>query len=408
MMSEKLDWTQKLGDAFLAQQKDVMATVQSLRQQGGRPQGNLKSTEAAEGHHREGRDARRSSRSSPRIPRSSTSRRTTRRSCTAPGRTRPIRRTPTTRQATSPAARFSASLRASSSAARSGAASTGVAATSTSTSTATTTSTAPTSATATGSTTPRIAERFRTRTARHRNSTGRVSPQTRSRVSSSAAAPKRDSSRSSGARCPAISRADRGHVPDRAAGRRALGVADELQRKPRLQRHRQSGRPSTRAAAARKHGTRAAVARRASSSARSSGYGGGGGGGRCRRRRRGRRAWRRGTAMKTMIRAICTCCGDRVFARRYPRRPQAQATFASPDEAVAALVKAARARDRKALLAVLGADAANFVPSGDSVADRVYVPLPGRLRQAQHHRRRRRQGDAVDRRRTTSHSLSRW
>jgi hypothetical protein len=31
MMSDKLDWTQKLGDAFLAQQKDVMDTVQKLR-----------------------------------------------------------------------------------------------------------------------------------------------------------------------------------------------------------------------------------------------------------------------------------------------------------------------------------------------------------------------------------------
>src|SRR4051812_10350286 len=31
MMSEKLDWTQKLGDAFLAQEKDVMATAQALR-----------------------------------------------------------------------------------------------------------------------------------------------------------------------------------------------------------------------------------------------------------------------------------------------------------------------------------------------------------------------------------------
>jgi len=31
MMSEKIDWTQKLGDAFLAQQKDVMGTVQNLR-----------------------------------------------------------------------------------------------------------------------------------------------------------------------------------------------------------------------------------------------------------------------------------------------------------------------------------------------------------------------------------------
>src|SRR6478735_11580862 len=31
MMSEKLDWTQKLGDAFLAQQQEVMATAQALR-----------------------------------------------------------------------------------------------------------------------------------------------------------------------------------------------------------------------------------------------------------------------------------------------------------------------------------------------------------------------------------------
>lgn len=31
MMSEKLDWTQKLGDAFLAQQNEVMETVQRLR-----------------------------------------------------------------------------------------------------------------------------------------------------------------------------------------------------------------------------------------------------------------------------------------------------------------------------------------------------------------------------------------
>ena len=44
MMSEKLDWTQKLGDAFLAQPDDVMDSVQRLR---GRAQqaGNLKSNE---------------------------------------------------------------------------------------------------------------------------------------------------------------------------------------------------------------------------------------------------------------------------------------------------------------------------------------------------------------------------
>ena len=43
MMSEKLDWTQKLGDAFLAQQKDVMATVQTLRKKAVEA-GNLKTT----------------------------------------------------------------------------------------------------------------------------------------------------------------------------------------------------------------------------------------------------------------------------------------------------------------------------------------------------------------------------
>ena len=44
MMSEKLDWTQKLGDAFLAQQADVMATAQSLRQKAV-AQGSLKDSE---------------------------------------------------------------------------------------------------------------------------------------------------------------------------------------------------------------------------------------------------------------------------------------------------------------------------------------------------------------------------
>jgi hypothetical protein len=43
MMNEKLDWTQKLGDAFLAQQKDVMDAVQRLRAKA-QAQGNLQST----------------------------------------------------------------------------------------------------------------------------------------------------------------------------------------------------------------------------------------------------------------------------------------------------------------------------------------------------------------------------
>ena len=47
MMSEKLDWTQKLGDAFLAQQKDVMDTAQQLRRKAVEV-GNLKSSKEQE------------------------------------------------------------------------------------------------------------------------------------------------------------------------------------------------------------------------------------------------------------------------------------------------------------------------------------------------------------------------
>lgn len=42
-MNENLDWTQKLGDAFLAQKQEVMATVQSLRAKA-HAEGNLKSS----------------------------------------------------------------------------------------------------------------------------------------------------------------------------------------------------------------------------------------------------------------------------------------------------------------------------------------------------------------------------
>ena len=44
MMNEKLDWTPMLGDAFLAQKEEVMATVQNLRQKAYEA-GNLKTTE---------------------------------------------------------------------------------------------------------------------------------------------------------------------------------------------------------------------------------------------------------------------------------------------------------------------------------------------------------------------------
>jgi hypothetical protein len=42
-MSEKLDQTRKLGDAFLSQKDEVMATVQELRLKA-REQGNLRTT----------------------------------------------------------------------------------------------------------------------------------------------------------------------------------------------------------------------------------------------------------------------------------------------------------------------------------------------------------------------------
>lgn len=44
MMSDQLDWTTKLGDAFIAQQKDVMAAIQSLRAKA-KQAGSLQSTE---------------------------------------------------------------------------------------------------------------------------------------------------------------------------------------------------------------------------------------------------------------------------------------------------------------------------------------------------------------------------
>ena len=44
MMSEKLDWTQRVGDAFLAQEQDVMATIQDLRAKAYEA-GNLRTTQ---------------------------------------------------------------------------------------------------------------------------------------------------------------------------------------------------------------------------------------------------------------------------------------------------------------------------------------------------------------------------
>ena len=51
MMSEKLDMTQRLGDAFLAQQKDVLDAVQRLRSKA-QAQGTLKDHQRAKGDRR--------------------------------------------------------------------------------------------------------------------------------------------------------------------------------------------------------------------------------------------------------------------------------------------------------------------------------------------------------------------
>src|SRR5947199_904119 len=50
MMDEKLDWTERLGDAFLAQQTQVMDTVQNLRQKAYEA-GNLTSTDYDHGYY---------------------------------------------------------------------------------------------------------------------------------------------------------------------------------------------------------------------------------------------------------------------------------------------------------------------------------------------------------------------
>ena len=52
MMSEKLELTQKLGDMFIAQQKDVLDAVQRLRAKA-QESGNLKTTHRAKSHRRE-------------------------------------------------------------------------------------------------------------------------------------------------------------------------------------------------------------------------------------------------------------------------------------------------------------------------------------------------------------------
>ena len=142
-LADDIQWTTDLGNAFLAQQSDVMDAVQRMREEG-QGQGRARVERAAEGRDEGRREARRSSSWSRPIPRSSTCRRTARRSSTARRSIR-IRRS-TTRRTLRGAAFVSfgvgMTMGAASGAAPAATAAAGAAATtSTSTSTTTTTST---------------------------------------------------------------------------------------------------------------------------------------------------------------------------------------------------------------------------------------------------------------------------
>ena len=185
-MNKDLAWTQKLGDAFLAQQAQVLDTVQSLRKKA-QAAGNLKSNE----QQKVDVQTRTTSiiviePANPQVVYVPTYQPTV----VYGGWPYPayppyyppywVRRAP-------PSSAASSGASASPPARRCGAAATG-ATTSTSTSTGTTTSTAPISATATGITTPHIAARCPTVTTGRATSTATTTARRRSRATSSAAA----------------------------------------------------------------------------------------------------------------------------------------------------------------------------------------------------------------------------
>ena len=180
MMSDKLDWTQQLGDAFLAQQQDVMDAVQTLRAEA-QAAGNLQSTAqqrvttapapAGCGIHVDAAgDRDRAGQSRCLLCSGLQSGRGLR----AIGTIRPIRRSTGLRQASSPA--MSSRLPpAWPSVRRSGADAIGGDTTSSSMSTASMPSTTPTSPTISGSIIPRIGMTCRTGTPRWpRGSTGQT------------------------------------------------------------------------------------------------------------------------------------------------------------------------------------------------------------------------------------------
>lgn len=79
-----------------------------------------------------------------------------------------------------------------------------------------------------------------------------------------------------------------------------------------------------------------------------------------------------GRWLVTVMRALLVLCASLMIAAG-AAAAGAQRNFSSPDEAAQALVQALRAHDRAATLAVLGKDAASWISSGDTVADRAAV-----------------------------------
>ncbi|MCC7486640.1 MAG: DUF2950 domain-containing protein [Burkholderiales bacterium] len=85
--------------------------------------------------------------------------------------------------------------------------------------------------------------------------------------------------------------------------------------------------------------------------------------------------FRRGVAAAMLAAALCALPGHAAETKaagegKAKAAAVIQKTYATPEEAVKALIAAARAQDSRGLLAVLGRDARAIVSSGDTVADR--------------------------------------
>ncbi len=188
-MNKDLAWTQKLGDAFLGQQEQMLATVQTLRQKA-QTAGNLQSNDKqkVETQTQEGKQVIVIEPANPQVVYVPTYQPTVVYGAWGYPAYPPYYPSYWYPPGARPSPAASSGAWASQRARHCGAASNGAAATSTSTSTATTTSTAPTSATRTGSTRPSTAVRCPTATPARATSSRPPTARPPRRASSSAAA----------------------------------------------------------------------------------------------------------------------------------------------------------------------------------------------------------------------------